>query len=157
MTSKTFTFLAVIESEEKGGAFVTVPFDVEGAFGKKRVKVKATIDGYPYRGSLVRMGGSCHILGVLKEIRQAIGKGPGDQVQITVEEDTEPRQIEVPDDLKSALEQNPKAEKFFEQLSYSHKREWVNWIQEAKREVTRRERVARAVESLLQEKRSRSG
>jgi Domain of unknown function (DUF1905)/Bacteriocin-protection, YdeI or OmpD-Associated len=155
--SKSFTFLAVIESEERGGAFVTVPFDVEQAFGKKRVKVKATIDGYPYRGSLVRMGGSCHILGVLKEIRQEIGKGPGDQVQITIEEDTEPREIEIPDDLKRALERNPEAEKFFELLSYSHKREWVNWIQEAKREVTRRERVARAVESLLQGKKSRVG
>jgi hypothetical protein len=57
------TFRAAIEDAGGGGAFVSVPFDVEQAFGKKRVKVKATINGVPYRGSRMRMGGSCHILG----------------------------------------------------------------------------------------------
>lgn len=157
LMSKTYTFHAVIESEESGGAFVTIPLDVEQVFGKKRVKVKATIDGYPYRGSLVRMGGSCHILGVLKEIRQKIGKGPGDQVQISIEEDTEPRVIEIPDDLKVALESSSEAEILFKQLSYSHQREWVNWIQEAKREKTRQDRITRAVEMLQQGKKYRGG
>lgn len=156
MNSKRYTFEAVIQSEERGGAFVTVPFDVEQAFGKKRVKVKAWIDGVPYRSSLVRMGGSEHILGVLKEIRQKIGKGHGDRVHIEVEEETEPRVIEVPDDFKLALEGIPQAETFFKGLSYSHQRQWVNWILEAKREGTRRDRVARAVEMLSQGVKSRT-
>lgn len=65
-------FTAVIEDAGHGGAFVTIPFDVEQAFGRKRVKVDATFDGEPYRGSLVRMGGECHVLGMLKEIRDRI-------------------------------------------------------------------------------------
>jgi len=146
--SETYTFKAVIESGSGGGAFVTIPFDVEQVFGKKRVKVKATIDGEPYRGSLVRMGGTCHILGVLKEIRQKIGKGPGDEVTVTVEEDAEPRLVEAPPDLLEALRRSPAAEVRFNKLSYTHQREYVRWIEEAKREPTRRERVARTVEML---------
>jgi len=89
-------FRAVIENAGNGGAFVTIPFDVEQVFGKKRVKVKATIEGEPYRGSLVRMGGACHVLGVRKEIREKIGRTFGDEIDIEVEEDTEPREITVP-------------------------------------------------------------
>ncbi len=154
---KTHTFKAVIESADGGGAFVTVPFDVEGVFGKKRVKVKATIDGEPYRGSLVRMGGPCHRLGVLKEIRDKIGKQPGDEVEVTVEEDIEPRVVEVPADFQAALTGEPEAGAFFRQLSYTHQREYVRWIEEAKREKTRQERIAKAVEMLLQQKRGRGG
>lgn len=148
--SKTHTFRAIIERGDGGGAYVTVPFDVAQAFGKKRVKIKASIDGEPYRGSLVRMGGPRHRLGVLKEIREKIGKGPGDEVQVTLEEDTEPRVIEVPADLHEALKSSPEAEAFFQKLSYTHQREYVRWIEQAKREQTRRDRIARTVEMLLQ-------
>ncbi|MCJ7530452.1 MAG: YdeI/OmpD-associated family protein [Anaerolineales bacterium] len=149
---KTYTFRAVIERGDGRGAFITVPFDVEQAFGKKRVKIKASIDGEPYRGSLVRMGGPCHKLGVLKEIREKIGKRPGDEVQVTLEEDTEPRVIEVPADLHEALKSSPEAEAFFQKLPYAHQREYVRWIEQAKHEQTRRDRIARAVEMLQQGK-----
>lgn len=149
------SFRAAIEQAEGGGAFVTVPFDVEKTFGKKRVPVLATIDGEPYRGSLVRMGGSCHILGVLKEIRGRIGKQVGDIVEVTVEEDEAPRVVEVPADLRAALGSTPTAQAFFATLSYSHQREYVRWIEEAKREETRKLRIARAVEMLAQGKKMR--
>ncbi|MBV9775268.1 MAG: DUF1905 domain-containing protein [Gemmatimonadetes bacterium] len=141
-------FTATIEEAGGGGAFVTVPFDVEQAFGKKRVKVSATIDGEPYQGSLVRMGGPRHMLIVLKEIREKIGKGAGDEVRVTVEEDTAPRTVEVPADLREALEGDAEAGARFGRLSYTHQREYVRWIEEAKREQTRRGRVARALEML---------
>ena len=80
--SSTHTFRAVIEDAGDGGAFVTIPFDVEQAFGKKRVKVLATIQGVPYRGSLVRMGGECHLLPVLKDIRRQTGKSIGDEIEV---------------------------------------------------------------------------
>ena len=83
-------FRAIIEDAGDGGAFVSVPFDVEAAFGKKRVKVLATLDGVPYRGSLVRMGSECHLLPVLKSIRRQIGKDIGDEIEVTVEEDAQP-------------------------------------------------------------------
>ena len=68
------------------GAYVEIPFDVKEVFGKGRVPVKATFDGELYRGSIVRMGTPCHILGVRKDIRARIGKQPGDTVHVTVEE-----------------------------------------------------------------------
>lgn len=150
--SERHTFRAVIEEAGGGGAFVTVPFNVERAFGKKRVPVNATIDGEPYQGSLVRMGGPCHMLIVLKEIREKIGKGAGDEVQVTVEEDTAPRTVEVPTDLREALRSDPVAEAAFARLSYTHRREYARWIEEAKREQTRRDRVARALEMLREGK-----
>lgn len=149
------TFRAAIERGDGGGAYVTVPFDVEKVFGKKRVPVLAAIDGVPYRGSLVRMGGPCHILGVLKEIRARIGKNVGDTVEVTIEEDTEPRRVEIPADLREALGANPQAQLNFAALSYSHQREYVRWIEEAKREETRRERIARALAMLAEGKKPR--
>jgi hypothetical protein len=145
-------FRAVIEDAGEGGAFVTVPFDVEQVFGKKRVKVKAVIEGEPYRGSLVRMGSACHILGVRKDIRDKIGKTVGDAVEIVLEEDTEPRAVTVPADMAQALESHPAAGAFFHGLSYTHQKAYVRWIEEAKRAETRQGRVARAVELLEQGK-----
>lgn len=142
------TFSAKIEQNEGGGAWVEVPFDVEEAFGKKRVPVNATIDGVPYRGSLVRMGGECHVLGVLKEIRAQIGKQAGDVVEVVVEEDVAPRVVEVPADLRAALDTEPPAAETFERLAFSHKREYVRWVEEAKRAETRAARIGRAIEML---------
>ena len=86
MTNK-HTFTAPIQNASGGGAFVEVPFDVEAAFGSKRPKVKAMIEGIPYRGTLVRMGTECHLLLILKEIREQAGKTFGDEVKVTVEPD----------------------------------------------------------------------
>ena len=146
--SQPIEFVAIIEDAGGGGAFVAVPFDVEAAFGKKRVKVKATIDGVPYRGSLVRMGRPCHVLGVLKEIREKIGKEPGDQVHVVVEEDTELRLVEVPEDLRQALDADTEADRFFDGLSYTHQKEYVGWVIEAKRPETRQKRILKVVDML---------
>ena len=92
MEKKVYRFQALIEPvPEKGGAFVRVPYDIRQEFGKGRVKVAAAFDGEPYQGSLVNMGvknpdGSiCYILGVRKDIRDKIGKQPGDMVEVTLE------------------------------------------------------------------------
>jgi hypothetical protein len=145
-------FTATIESDESGGAFVTIPFDVEAEYGKKRVPIAATIDGVPYRGQLVRMGGPCHILGVLKEIRERIGKQPGDTVEVVVEEDTAPRVVDVPADLAKALDASPAARSAFDKLSFSHQREYVRWVEDAKREQTRADRLERTIAMLAEGK-----
>lgn len=152
MSSK-YHFRAVIEDAGDGGAYVTVPFDVEKAFGKKRVKVIASIEGEIYRGTLVRMGGPSHLLLVLKEIRQKIGKTFGDEIEVVLEEDTEPRQVIMPADFQAALEAQPEAQAFFAGLSYTHQKEYVRWIEEAKRQQTRLSRLSRAIDLLLQGKR----
>ena len=135
--SQKQVFRAIIENAGSGGAYVIVPFDVEQVFGKKRVKVKATIDGEPYRGSLVRMGSPYHILGVLKEIREKVGKSVGDEVMVELEEDTDPREVEVPSDMRDVLKNNPEAEAIFARLSYTHQKEYVRWVEEAKQEITK--------------------
>lgn len=148
-------FKAVIEEGRGGGAFVTVPFDVEQVFGDKRPKIKATIDGEPYRGLLVRMGGPCHILGVLKGIREKIGKGIGDTVSVVVEPDVEPREITVPDDLARGLQENAAARAFFETLSFTHRKEYVVWIESAKKPETRNQRLTATLELLQQKRKAR--
>ena len=149
---KKHTFTATILNPSGGGAFVEVPFDVEKAFGAKKPKVKATFDGVPYRGMLARMGTDYHILIILKSIREQIGKSFGDKVRITVELDTEPREVEVPKDLMRELKQNKEAKAFFDKLSYSHKREYVMWINEAKKEETWQNRIVKMIEMLKQGK-----
>ncbi|HEX7620690.1 MAG TPA: YdeI/OmpD-associated family protein [Anaerolineales bacterium] len=147
MTQK-HTFTASIENAGGGGVFVGVPFDVEKAFGKKRVPVLATINGEPYRGTLVRMGEPNHILIVIKEIRQKIGKGFGDEVEVVVEEDIQPRVVEIPADFRQALEQVPSAKAAFEKMSFTHQREYARAILDAKRESTRLDRIAKTIEML---------
>lgn len=142
-------FSAVIQDAgSNGGAYVVVPFDVEQAYGTKRLKALATIDGVPYRGSVVRMGGPEHILIILKEIRQQIGKGPGDEVMITLEEDDAPRRVELAEDVAAALAANPQAAEVFHALAYTHQREYIQWIEEAKRADTRIRRIAQMMTKL---------
>lgn len=150
--SQKYLFHAMIEPAGGGGTFVIIPFDVEKTFGKKRVKIKATIDGELYRGALVRMGTPHYILIVLKEIRAKIGKSFGDEVTVELEEDLELRQVEVPADLQKALGAEPDAQAFFNRLSYTHQREYVRWITEAKREQTRQARIQRTIEMLIKGK-----
>ena len=154
MTRK-HTFRAEIIDADGGGAFVRIPFDVEQAYGAKRVKIVATIDGEPYRGTLVRMGEPCHILIVLKEIRARIGKTFGDEVEVTIEEDLEPRLVILPEDLKDALAKNPQAQSFFDKMSYTHQKEYVQWIEEAKRQATRQRRITKTIGMLMEGKQGR--
>ena len=152
MTQKQ-TFTAVILNAGGGGAYVEVPFDVEAVFGAKKPRVRATIEGVPYRGLLTRMGTEHHVLIILKGIREQIGKTFGDEIKITVESDTEPRLIEVPKDLEEELKKEKEAKAFFDKLSYTHRKEYVNWINEAKKEETRQNRIAKTIEMLKQGKR----
>lgn len=151
--SKKQTFTAVIQNAGGGGAFVEVPFDVEQVLGSKKPRVRATIDGVPYRGLLTRMGGEHHMLIVLKGIREQIGKTFGDEITITVEPDTEPRVLEVPEDLMKELEKDGEARAFFDRLSYTHRKEYVTWINEAKKEETRQNRILKTIELLKKGKR----
>jgi ribosomal protein L35AE/L33A len=120
LRSDKHSFHAVIEYAGGGGAFVHIPFDVQKTFSRKRVLVKSTIDGEPYRGTIVRMGEPNHILVVVKEIRDKIGKTFGDGVDVTLEKDTQLRVVEVPLDFRQALEQDPDAQVAFEKLAYTH-------------------------------------
>lgn len=152
MTKKQ-TFTSTIIDASGGGAFVEVPFDVEAAFGSKKPKVKALIEGVPYRGTLVRMGGPNHILIILKGIREQTGKTFGDEVKVSVEADVEERVIEIPKDLMKELKKDKEAKIFFDKLSYTHQKEYVRWVEEAKKEETRQNRIVKTIEMLKKGKR----
>ena len=151
--NKKQTFTATIQNAGGGGAYVEVPFDVEEAFGSKRPKVKALIEGVPYRTTLMRMGSECHMLGVLKDLRERIGKTFGDEITVTLEPDTEPRVIEIPKDLMKELKKDKEAKTFFDKLSYTHQKEYVRWVEEAKKEETRQNRILKTIEMLKKGKR----
>ena len=85
--SKVYEFDAEIKKvPDINVAYVEIPFDVKAEFGKGRVPVYATFDGVAYEGSLVRMKTPCHIIGIRKDIREQIGKQPGDMIHVTLKE-----------------------------------------------------------------------
>ena len=140
-------FEAEIAEARGGGAYVPVPPEVvEALGGKGRIPVRATFDGVDYRGSVVSMGDG-RVIGLLKSIRAELGKQPGDRVAVTLEEDRAERTVEVPDDLAAALEATG-LRPAFDGLSFSHRRQYVTWIGEAKKAETRSRRVAQTVEKL---------
>lgn len=146
--TKTYKFKARIESADRGGACVLFPYDVELEFGTRgRVPVHASFDGVPYAGSLIKYGRPEHVLPILKGIREQIGKGPGDEVEVTLERDTAARSVDVPPELSAVLKK-AKLLAIFEQLSYTHQKEYCRWIREAKREETRQNRLVKAVQML---------
>ena len=145
-----YKFKARIESATvgSGGACVYFPYNVEREFGTKgRVPVKATFDGVPYTGSLVKYGHPQHMLGILKSVREQIGKDPGDMVEVTIEKDETERKVELPAHFDKLLKKE-KLLAVFEKLSYTHQKEYCRWIAEAKREETRAKRIAKAIEML---------
>ena len=146
------TFRAPVRSSGRGGGghLVDVPTEVvEALGGKGRIPVTATFDGVPYRGSIVRMGGGA-VLGVQKAIMAEAGVTVGDMLTIVVRKDEAAREVEVPDDLAEALARNDPARAAFEGLSFSHKREYVRSITEAKRPETRARRIGLTIERLVE-------
>lgn len=142
------TFEAVIQRTDGGGAFVEFPGDVETLFGVKgRVPVTVTFDGLPYRGSMVRMGRPGHLLLILKEIRERLGKNEGDRIRVVVALDDKPRIVELSKDVASAFRRGGVLTAY-RKMSFSHQRESALWIEEAKQTKTRKRRIDRAVEKL---------
>ena len=134
---------------------IDFPYNVQEIYGVRgQVKVKVTYDGVPYRGSLAKMGHHCHLLIVRIDIRKQIGKNPGDTVHVTVQRDTEERVVETPPELAALFTQNPEAQTRFGKLSYTHQKEYVQWINEAKRPETRQNRIVKTIEMLLNNKKN---
>ena len=139
------TFEAVLEKHPGMEATgITVPFDVEQVFGSKRVPVKAVINGSVYRGSIVRMGGK-YCLGIPKIFREAAGVKAGEHIVVTIERDAEERTVAVPNDLASALSKSGLSDAF-NAMSYTHRKEHIRAIDEAKAPETRARRIAKALE-----------
>jgi hypothetical protein len=145
---KQYKFSAKIEGTFRGGAYVLFPYDVKSEFGTGgQVRVKVKFDGVPYSGSLVKYSRPQHMMPILKEIREQIGKGPGDTVDVVLERDETVRTVDVPEEFAKLMKKE-KLLPFFEKLSYTHRKEYCRWITEAKREETRQARLIKAIEML---------
>ena len=145
---KEYRFKAGIEPGIGGGAVVAFPYDVEKEFGVRgRVQVKSTLDGVEYAGSLMKCGSGPHMLGVLKAVREQIGKGPGDTIEVVIWKDNSDRTVEIPAAFKALLIKEGLLAGF-EKLSYTHRKEYCRWIAEARKEETRQNRITKAIAML---------
>ena len=148
-------FRATVELGGKTATGIEVPEDVVAALGSgNRPPVTVTVGGHSYRTTVARMGGR-FLVPLSAENRTAAGVAAGDQVEVGIELDGGPREVAVPGDLAAALAQDDAARASFYQLSFTHRKEWVRWIEEAKKPETRATRLAKTVESLRAGKRAR--
>jgi len=138
-------FHGAVELEGKTATGVEVSRDVVESLGpSKRPAVRVTINDYTYRSSVAPMGGR-FLLGISAHVRAAAGVQAGDEVDIDLELDTEPREVTVPPDFTEALEGDPAAKTFFDGLSYSNRLRVVLSIEGAKTAETRHRRIDRAI------------
>ncbi len=141
-------FRTTIQLSGKTATGIQVPGEVVTSLGpSKRPPVRVTINGYTYRSTVAPMGG-VFMLPVSAEVRQAAGVAAGDEVEVTLEADTQPREVTVPSDFRAALKTAPDARQFFEGLSYSNRQRLVLSIEEAKSAETRQRRIAKALSTL---------
>jgi uncharacterized protein YdeI (YjbR/CyaY-like superfamily) len=96
-----------------------------------------------------------YLVGLSRAVRDAAGVEAGDTVEVAVELDAAPREVDVPDALREALVQAPDAQAVFDGLAFTHRKEYARWIAEAKRDETRHRRVEQAIQ-MLREGRTRS-
>jgi bifunctional DNA-binding transcriptional regulator/antitoxin component of YhaV-PrlF toxin-antitoxin module len=143
-------FRATILLGGKTATGIEVPPEVVASLGpSKRPPVLVTINGFSYRSTVAPLGG-VFMLGVSAEVREHAGVAAGDEVDIDIERDTEPREVVVPPDFAAALDGDAAARRFFDGLSYSNKRRFVLPIEDAKAAETRQKRIIKAV-SMLRE------
>ena len=143
--------------EPRGPAAAIVLDDAQVAIigeGAKRFPVAATVNGYTWRTSVARMGGE-FLVGLSKAVREAAGAQAGDEVTATLRLDTATREVEVPPALAAALASDPVANAAFDRLAFTHRKEFAQWVQEAKKDETRDRRVEQAL-VMLREGRTRS-
>lgn len=141
-------FKTTLDSAGKNAAGFRVPPEVVEALGKgKRPPVVVTINGYSYRNT-VAVYGDEFLIGVAQEHRAPAGVKPGDEIEVDLELDTAPREVELPADFTAALDAAPEARRAFESLSYSNKRRFTLSIEAAKSEETRKRRIEKSVSQL---------
>lgn len=145
-------FDATIALHGKDNLGITVPDDVvEALGGGKHPKVAVTLRDYTYRTSIARMGG-LFLIGINKAHRAEAGVQAGDRLTVVVTLDTAPREVELPAELAAAFAEQPSLARFFETLSYTKQKEYVTWIESAKKDTTRDQRVAKTLANLAEGK-----
>ena len=147
-------FQTTVELGGKTATGMQIPDDVVATLGPgRRPAVRITVGGHTYRTTVASMGGR-FLVPLSAENRAAAGVAAGDEVDVDIELDEAPREIAVPDDLAAALATDDQARTYFDSLAFTHRKEWVRWIEEAKKPETRTARVVKTVQSLREGKRT---
>ncbi len=141
-------FTATLELNGKTATGIEVPSSVVTSLGGGRPAVVVTLRSHSYRTTLGRMGGR-YLIPVSAAVREAAEVAAGDVLDVDISLDTAPRTVEVPDDLATALAAAPGASSAWSRLAYSHQKEWVRSICDAKKPETRARRVAAAVDAVI--------
>lgn len=152
MPDKKLRFKVKLEGQEGSEvAGLITPFDVYETFGTRaRVPVRGTINGFPFRSSIMPMGG-CHMMAVNKTMREGAKVKAGDVVDVVMERDDGPRTVEPPPELKRELAKNKKARDRWEELAFTNKKEMARSITDAKQEETKKRRLAKVMDVLKSE------
>jgi hypothetical protein len=147
---KVLRMTTALLASEGGGAYIALDESVrEQLGGGGRIPVIARINGVEYRGTACRMGGM-FCLGINKKIRVAANIAPGDSVRVALRRDEEPRVVDPSPDFAKALAKNRAARDAFDALSFTHRKEYVRWIESAKRDETRHARIVKAIAMLTE-------
>ena len=147
-------FHTTVEQSGRTATGIRIPAEIVEALGSgKRPAVKVTINGFTYRSTVAVLGG-VFMVGLSAENRAGAGVAGGDEVDVEIELDAEPREVSVPDDLAAALNAEPAARATFDGLSYSNRSWHVLSVTGAKTDATRQRRIAKSVE-MLREGRAR--
>ena len=145
-------FESVVELGGKTATGIPIPDAViEGLGSSKRPPVTVTINGHTYRTTAVRMGGQFYVP-LNAENRDAAGVAAGDDITVDIENDAAPREVTLPADLDAALDDE--ARTAYDALSYTHRKEWVRWVADAKRPETRAARIEKTVAGLREGKKT---
>jgi Bacteriocin-protection, YdeI or OmpD-Associated/Domain of unknown function (DUF1905) len=128
-------------------AGMNIPFDVKQVWGKGRLPVTGTINGFKFRTTVAPMRGEYFIC-VNRQMREGGKCGVGDTVKVVMEPDTAPRTVQVPPDLKEAIAADKFAQAAWDKYCYTHRKEFAQWITEAKKPETRARRLEKAVQML---------
>ena len=145
-------FESRVELGGKTATGIEIPTEIIEALGtSKRPPVTITINGYTYRTTAVRMGGR-FLVPLAAENREAAGVAAGDEVVVDIENDTAPREVDLPADLAAAMDDAVRAT--YDGLSFTHRKEWVRWVEEAKKPETRAARIEKTVAGLREGKKT---
>ena len=145
-------FESRVELGGKTATGIPVPDDVVASLGEsKRPAVTITVNGHTYRTTAVRMGGR-FLVPLSAEHREAAGVAAGDDVTVDIALDTAPRDVDLPADLEAAMDDA--ARTTYDGLSYTHRKEWVRWVEEAKKPETRATRIEKTVAGLREGRRT---
>jgi len=144
MATKTFETKVVRDGPM---CFLPLTFDPKAVFGKVRAPVKVTVNGYTYRSTIASMGG-LPCIPLRRSNREAAGVDGGERLEVRLDLDTDIREVKPPADFLRALKAAHPAWHRWRELSYSHQREYVDAIEEAKKPETRARRIETAVRAI---------